>query len=162
MARYTEPVRRVRHLAASCLIVVLAGGSAAAAVCEAVCASPVALGESAGEPIHAHHHPAAARERTADQHQAAVHHQSSDRAAAASTQAEAGRVLGRDCCDRLARPRASLTASRLDTEIVPTSQPGMLVSAPAFESLGPELAVPPHGPPPGQRSPARTPLVLRI
>ena len=168
MARYTQRVGRVGRIATGLLIVLLAGGSALASVCKAVCVPPAATSEpTAVEGSHSsrgHHHQAAADtpadvEQTASRHD---HHQSGDEAAASSRDSQVGRFLGRDCCTELAPPRPSLTASRVDTDLLPESHAAVVSTAARLQARARQAAGPTHGPPPGGLSPARTPLVLRI
>ena len=167
MARYTRIVGRLGRIASVLLIVLLGGGPALASVCKAVCVPPAATTEPTaveGSQSRGHHHQAAAEtpvdvEQTASRHD---HHQSGDEAAASSRDSQVGRFLGRDCCTELAPPRHSLTASRVDTDLLPGSHAAVVSSAARLQARDRQPAGPTHGPPPGGLSPARTPLVLRI
>ena len=149
------------------LIVLLAGGPAAASVCEAMCVPPAAAAQlTASEGTHSrsHHHQAVAQtpahvQQTAARHD---HHDSGADAAASSRDFQVNRMLGRDCCTELAPPRPSLTASRLDTDLLPRAQAALVSSAAMLQIRERQPAGPPHGPPPGGLLSIRTPLVLRI
>jgi hypothetical protein len=167
MPRYTQRVGRVRRIATGFLIVLLAGGPALASVCEAMCVlpaattQPTAVDASRGR---GHHHQAAAQ-TPADVEQAAArhdHHESGADTAAPSRDSQVNRMLGRDCCTELAPPRPSLTASRLDTDLLPGAQAAVVVSAAMLQVRDRQPAGPTHGPPPGGLLSTRTPLVLRI
>ena len=167
MPRYTQRVDGVGRIATVVLIVLLAGGPALASVCEALCVPPAGTPQpTASEGAHSrgHHHQAAAP-TPADVQQTAAghnHHQSGDDAAASSRDSQVGRFLGRDCCTELAPPRPSLTASRVDTDLLPGSHAAVVSSAAMLAMRDRQPAGPTHGPPPGDWSPVRTSLVLRI
>jgi len=167
MPRYTQMVGCVVRIATVLLMLLLAGGPAWASVCEALCAPPAATTQPiATEVAHSrgHHHQAAAQPPAAVQQTAGAHdhHQSGARVAAASRDSQVNRMLGRDCCTEIARPRPSLTASRLDTDLLPGAKAAVVWSAAMPQMRDRQPAGPTHGPPPGGLSPARTPLVLRI
>ena len=167
MPRYTQRVGRVRRIATVVLIVLLAGGPAVASVCEAMCVPPAATTPpTANEGVHSggHHHQATAQtpanvQQTAARHD---HHQSGADAAASPRDSQVNRMLGRDCCTELAPPRPSLTASRLDTDLLPGAQAPFVASAAMLQIRDRQPAGPTHGPPPGGLLSTRTPLVLRI
>jgi hypothetical protein len=165
MPRYTQRVGHVGRIATVLLIVLLAGGPAVASVCEAVCVPPAATTQptaSEGDHSRGHHHQAAAQTPANVQQTAAGHdHHESGTDAASSRDSQMNRVLGRDCCTELAPPRPSLTASRLDTDLLPGAQAAFVVSA-MLQIRDRQPAGPTHGPPPGGLLSTRTPLVLRI
>jgi hypothetical protein len=154
-------------MATGVLIVLLACGPALASVCETMCLPPAATTEPIavdGSHSHAHHHQAAAQtpagvEHTASRHD---HHESGDVAAASSRDSQVGRFPGRECCTQLAPPRPSLTASRLDTDLLSGSHAAVVPSTALRQVRNRQPAGPTHGPPPGGLSPARTLAVLRI
>lgn len=166
--RYTRMVGWLRRIATALLIVLLTVGPASRSVCEAVCVPPAATTEATtteGSHSRGHHHQAAAQTPADVQHAAAGHdhHQSGTDAAASSRDSQVGRLLGRDCCPELAPPRASLTASRLDSDLLlPGSRAAVPSSAAMLVMRDRHSAGPTHGPPPGGLVPPRTPLVLRI
>lgn len=163
--RYTHWVSRFRQLAALWLVVLLAGGPGIAIVCEAVCVARSAPSESSpGGTTHSaeQHHSATPPARSRDQHGTVPHHHQSGVGAAASSSDSRAGLLGRDCCQQLAGPRPSLTASRGDTDLLPKSHVAILVFGPMFPARDRESAGPTHGPPPGGWSAVRTSLVLRI
>ena len=167
MTRYTQMVIRVGRIATILLIVLLGGGPALASVCEAMCVPPAATTEPTagqGSQSRGHHHQAAAQTPAEAQQTAARHdhHQSGDAPAASSSGSQVDRFLGRDCCTELAPPRPSLTASRVDTDLLPGSHAAVASSAVLLAMRDRQPAGQTHGPPPGELSPARTPLVLRI
>jgi hypothetical protein len=146
------------------LIVLLAAGPAVAAVCEAMCLAPAEASESSATPIThtaGHHHPVAV-ETSGVAEAAHSHHHSTEGTAASSRDSEATRALGRDCCERPAPARVSLTASRGDTDLLPGSPAALVYSADVLAFRDRQPVAPTHGPPPGALSPARIPLVLRI
>jgi hypothetical protein len=167
MGLYTQTVGRAGRIATVVLIVLLASGPAVASVCEEMCMPPAATTPpSAGEGGHGggHHHQDAAQtpadvQQTAARHD---HHESRADAAASPSDSQVNRMLGRDCCTELAPPRPSLTASRLDTDLLSGAQAAMVVSAAMLHIRDRQLVGPTHGPPPGDWSPVRTLLVLRI
>jgi hypothetical protein len=167
MPRYTERVGRVGRIATVVLIVLLAGGPVLASVCQAMCVPPAATTQpTASEGAHSrgHHHQAAAQtpahvQQTAVRHD---HHRSGADTAASPRDSQVNRMLGRDCCTELAPPRPSLTASRLDADLLPGAQATLVVSAAMLQIRDRQPAGPTHGPPPGGLLPTRTPLVLRI
>jgi hypothetical protein len=167
MGRYTQTVGRVGRIATALLIVLLAGGPAVASVCEAMCVPPAAttqLAAGEGAQGRGHHHEATA-ETPAHVQQTAVRHnhrESGADAAASSRDSQVNRMLGRDCCTELAPPRPSLTASRLDTDLLRGAQAAMVVSAAMLHIRDRQPVGPTHGPPPGGLLSTRTPLVLRI
>jgi hypothetical protein len=166
MPRYTQTVSRLRQIAAVVLIVLLAGGPALASVCEAVCVPPAARTQpTAAEEAHSRggHHQAAAQPPADVQDTAARHHHDSGAVATASSRvSHVGRLLGRDCCTVLAPPRPSLTASRVDTDLLPGSHAAVVPSAAMLPMRDRRPAGPTHGPPTGDWSPVRKSLVLRI
>ena len=167
MPRYTQTVSRLGQIATVVLIVLLAGGPALASVCEAVCVPPAARTQpTAAEEAHSrgHHHQAAAQPPADVQDTAARHHHhdSGAVATASSRVSQVGRLLGRDCCTVLAPPRPSLTASRVDTDLLPGSHAAIVSSAAMLAMSDRRPAGPAHGPPKGDWSPVRTSLVLRI
>lgn len=167
MPRYTQTVGRVGRIATVVLIVLLAGGPAVASVCEAMCMPPTATTPpTATDGVHngGHHHQAAAQtsanvQQTAARHD---HHQSGADAAASSRDSQLNRMLGRDCCTELAPPRPSLTASRLDTDLLPGAQAALVMSAGMLQVRDRQPAGPTHGSPPGEPLPVRTSVVLRV
>ena len=165
--RYTQMVVCVGRIATILLIVLLGGGPALASVCEAICVPPAATTEPTafqGSQSPGHHHQAAAQTPAEAQQTAARHdhHQSGGAPAASSRDSQVDRFLGRDCCTELAPPRPSLTASRVDTDVLPGSHAAVGSSAVMLAMRNRQPPGPTHGPPPGGVSPARTPLVLRI
>lgn len=166
MPRYTRMVGRLGRIASVLLIVLLAGGPALAAVCEAVCVVPSASTEPAGTDgtTHDHHRHATAETPSHVQHTAPRHdhHESGADAAASSRDSQLSRMVGRDCCRELAPPRASLTASRGDMDLLPGSHAAVASSAAMLDMRDRQPAGPTHGPPPGVLLSTRTPLVLRI
>lgn len=162
--RYTRRVSLLARIASVPLIVLLAGGPAVAAVCEAMCVAPAEPPESSATRIThnpGHHHPVAV-ETSGVAEVAHSHHQSTESAAASSRDSEGTRALGRDCCDRPALARVSLTASRGDTDLLPGSLSALVSSAAMLAIHDRQPVGPTHGPPPGALSPARVPLILRI
>ena len=166
MPRYTQTVGHVGQIATALLIVLVAGGPALASVCEAMCVPPAATTEPTavgGSHGRGHHHQPAAQaaeaQQTAARHD---HHQSGEAPVASSRGPQVGRFLARDCCTELAPPRPSLTASRVDTDLLPGSHAAVVSSAMMLAMRDRQPAGPTHGPPPGVLSSARTPLVLRI
>lgn len=167
MGRYTQTVGRVGRIATALLIVLLAGGPAVASVCDAVCVPPAATTEATtpeGAHSRGHHYQAAAQtpedvQQTTARHD---HHDSGAIAAASSRDSQVGRLLGRNCCRQLAPPRPSLTASRVDTDLLPGSHAAIVSSAAMLAMSDCRPAGPAHGPPKGDWSPVRTSLVLRI
>ena len=170
MPRYTQTVSRLGQIATVVLIVLLAGGPAWASVCEAVCVPPAAATQAtAPEGAHSrgHHHQTAAQtpddvQQTTARHDHHDHHDAGAVAAASSRDSQVGRLLGRDCCRQLAPPRLSLTASRVDTDLLPGSHAAIVSSAAMLAMSDRRPAGPAHGPPKGDWSPVRTSLVLRI
>lgn len=167
MGRYTQTVGCVGRIFTVVLIVLLAGGPAGASLCEEMCMPPAATTPpTASEGGHGggHHHQAAAQtpanvQQTAARHD---HHESGADAAASSRDSQVNRMLGRDCCTEFAPPRPSLTASRLDTDLLRGAQAAMVVSAAMLHIRDRQPVGPTHGPPPGGLLSTRTPLVLRI
>lgn len=164
-AAYTQAVGWLARTATHLLIVLLASGQAVAVVCEAVCLAPRDAVHSAGSAPTDHHHQQAP---AAHQHAAAQHTDSAHAEGQAVTGTPAAgdshvaSWVGQDCCPHLATPRVSLSASRLDTDTLRAPQ-AALVQATAIVSIAPSrLLAPTRGSRPGELSPARTPLVLRI
>lgn len=165
MPRYTRMVGWFTRTATLCLMVLLGGGPALAAVCEAVCVAPPAGVESAGSEVSpeahqqhapaAHHHGAQTADASHDDHEA-------PEMTGAARSSHSSRLLGQDCCRQLAKPRVSLAASRLDADILPRSHAALLQAAAIVRIAHPGPLGPAHGSPPGELSPVRTPLVLRI
>lgn len=164
--RYTQGVTRFGQIAAAWLIVLLAGGPAVAAVCEAVCVAPTASTESrASATAHTvqHQPPAPVQERAGHQHAAVAHHaQSSVEAGTSSSHFRADRLLGPDCCQQFAGPRASLTGSRVHTNPVPKAYAALLFSPSLLAMRDRQPAGPTHAPPLAESSSVRPSLVLRI
>ena len=156
-AGYTRSVGRWQVRAVGVLLMtVLAGAPAIAAACAAACSggAPETAASAGAASGHEHHHATAAHGRP-------LH------AAAAPTpdgQPDA-RLTGwsaRACCDTLGQPRASLTASRADTDLLATPPAAVLPPGAVYARLRLQPAGPSHAPPPGRLAPARAPLVLRI
>ncbi len=166
MAGYTRMVSWVGRTATLFLVILLAGGPAAATACETDCAEPPATAESTQMPgVHnSGHHHHAAETRTAAAEAVAMHrHQPLDRdAAAISHDSDRTRLRGHDCCEQLAAARPSLMALRGDTGLQPGSQAAVLSSGATVTNRAAQGVGPSHRPPPGEMSPVRTPLVLRI
>jgi hypothetical protein len=165
--RYTQTVGRVGRIATVVLIVLLAGGPAVASVCEVMCVPPAATTPpTPGDGVHGggHHHRAAVLTTASVQETTAHHdhHQSGADAAASSSDSQVNRMLGRDCCTELAPPRPSLTASRLDTDLLPGAQAALVMSPGMLQVRDRQPAGPTHGSPPGEPLPVRTSVVLRV
>jgi hypothetical protein len=161
MPRYTQMVGWLVRTATLVLSVLVGGGPAIAVVCETICAPHAAVDGSGSEAAaHSeHHHPVvhddAGTDRVADDH---VDHQQTEAAAGDSHWT----VFGRDCCREFALPRYSLAASRVDANVLPASHAALPSFGASLTASDPQSDEPIHGPPAGDLSPPRVPLVLRI
>lgn len=166
MPRYTRRVGWFTRTAALFLMVLLAGGPAIAAVCEAVCAGPLPSAASAASDAtsqgHEQHAPTAHQHRPAGDVDAAHAHHQGLEATAASSDSHSSTLRGQDCCRQLAKSRVSLAASRIDTDLLPGTHAALLRTAGILWVADRQLPEPTHGPPPGAPAPVRGPLVLRI
>lgn len=166
MPRYTRMVGWLTRTATLFLTVLLAAGPAVASVCEAVCVAPSGTIASAGSEAiaqpHPQHAPAAHQHRPARHADTAHAHHQAVETTAAARDLHSSRLLGQDCCRQLARPRASLAASRIDTDVLPGSHAALHRAAAILSVADRQPLGPTHGPPPGDLSPVRVPLVLRI
>lgn len=137
--RYTHWVERLGRFATALLIVLLAAGPAFASVCEAGCVPAAATIDAAAPDAHSHghHHQAPAHAAADGQQRAGGHdHHGSDSNSgsgavegAQSGDPQVGRFVGRDCCTDVAPLlRPSLTASRLDTDLLPDPQVAAVMS----------------------------------
>lgn len=165
---YTECVG-ARKLATVLLIVLIAGGPAVVAMCEAVCLPSSPTEASTREALrdtgeHHQHHRDAEAPSDAEQVRAGDHnHQPvSEIGTAGDGNVVIGRALARACCEQLAPPNVSLSASRADGDLLPGSQAALLAAAPMVTVRDRQPAGPTHGPPPGEPLPVRTSVVLRI
>jgi hypothetical protein len=118
------------------------------------------------EAIHQHHQPhaPAAHQHRTGPHASAEHasHQTIA-ATAASADSQLSRLLGQDCCRRIATPRVAVAASRIDRDLLPGSHAALHAAAAAIVRRGDRQSFgPTYDPPPGELSPVRVPLVLRI
>jgi hypothetical protein len=160
-------VRCFTRTATLFLILVLAGGPAVASACTGVCAPPSATaGSPASAAIHQHHQPHAPadHQHRTDPHAGAEHgnHQTIA-ATAASADSPLRRLLSQDCCRRIATPRVAVAASRIDRDLLPGSHAALHAAAAAMVRPGDRQSFgPAYGPPPGELSPVRVPLALRI
>ena len=161
MPRYTRMVGWLVRAATLVLTVLVGGGPAIAVVCETICAPHAAVDDSGAEAAaHSeHHHPVvhedAGTNRVGADH---VDHQHTEAAAGDSRWS----VFSRDCCRGFAPPRYSLAASRVDANLLPASHAALLSFGASLTASDPQSHEPIHGPPVGDLSPARVPLVLRI
>lgn len=162
---YTRTVGWLLRTVAHFLIVLLASGPAVAVVCEAVCAAPRdAVQPPRSASTHHHQQPApAAHQAAATQHTDSAHAENQAiTETPAARDSHASRWVSQHCCPQLVSPRVSLLASRLDHDIVRTPQ-AAVVQATAILAIAPSrLLAPTRGSRPGELSPARTSLVLRI
>jgi hypothetical protein len=67
-----------------------------------------------------------------------------------------------DCCSNLDSGPSSLAAARTDNGVLSTAHVAVFFNVPPINRSGRQPGAPTHAPPPGQLSPARTPLVLRV
>jgi len=162
MPRYTRMVSWLVRTAALLLTVLVGGGPAIAVVCEAICASHAPVDDSGGEAaVHSEHHHPMAHEHAGTDRVGADHvddHQQTEAPAADSRWS----VFRRDCCREFAPPRYSLAASRVDENFLPAFDAALLSFGASLTTSDPHSDEPIHGPPVGDLSPARVPLVLRI
>ena len=160
MPRYTRMVGWLVRTTALLLTVLVGGGPAIAVVCEAICASHAPVDDSAAEAAHSEHHPPVIGEDAGTDRVGADHvdHQPTEAPAADSRWS----VFRRDCCREFAPPRYSLTASRVDENFLPAFDSALLSFGASLTTSDPHSDEPIHGPPVGDLSPARVPLVLRI
>jgi hypothetical protein len=149
--------------AALALTVLVGGGPAIAVVCETICAPQAAIEDSGAEAAaHSEHHHPAVHEHAGTDGVGAdadhVDHQQTDAAAGDSRWS----AFSRDCCREFAPPRYSLAASRVDANLLPASHAALLSFGASLTASDLQSDEPIHGPPVGDLSPARVPLVLRI
>jgi hypothetical protein len=165
MPRYTRIVPWLPRTATVVLVLLLGGGPTVAAVCQALCIAPAEQETAPSEVTEQHHHqpaPAAHQHHPARGVEAAHAHHQTGEAHAAASHSHLSSVLGQDCCRKLAKSRVSLAASRIDTDLLPGSHAALLRTAAILWVADRYLLGPTHGPPPGDLSPVRAPLVLRI
>jgi hypothetical protein len=161
MPRYTRMVGWMVRTATLVLTVLVGGGPAIAVVCETICAPHAAVDNSGAQAAaHSeHHHPVVHEDAGTDGADADhVDHQQTDAAAGDSRWS----AFSRDCCREFAPPRYSLAASRVDANLLPASHAALLSFGASLTASDLQSDEPIHGPPVGNLSPARVPLVLRI
>jgi len=157
-----------RKLATVLLIVLIAGGPAVVAVCEAVCLPAPPTETSTRDALrnvgeHHQHHRGAETPSDREQIRADHNHQPvTEIGTPGDANVAIGRALARACCEQLAPPSVSLSASRADGDLLPGSQAALLTAAPVVTVRDRQPAGPTGGSPPGEPLPVRTSVVLRI
>ena len=175
-ARYTQIVGKWQVRAVSTLVVAVLGGEPAVAIaCHALCSDrPHATVPTEASERPSHHHDAAAQEPQQSashaglgaENLAASHDHGQSAATMGATLHEPQKLWSgtaeRYCCTSLGRPRARVTAARAHSSLLPTPQGAVLQAGVLLDCFDRRPGGPTHGPPPGELSPSRTPLVLRI